>query len=44
MPDDPEHIRVAVDEDFDGRWEVREVDVSDGDYRIVRNPIDGIQN
>lgn len=44
MPDDPEHIRVAVDEDFDGRWEVREVEVSSGDYRIVRNPIDGIQN
>ncbi len=44
MPDDPDHIRVALDEDFDGRWEVREVDVNDGDYRIVRNPIDGIQN
>ena len=44
MPDDPDHIRVAVDEDFDGRWEVRQVDVSDGDYRIVRNPIDGIQD
>lgn len=44
MPDDPDHILVSLDEDFDGRDEVRRVNVNTGSYRIHRKSIDGVQH
>ena len=44
IPDDPDHILVAVDEDFDNRHEVRKVNVNSGDYRLFRRSIEGIQD
>lgn len=44
MVDDPDHILVSVDEDWDTRYEVREVDVNSGDYRIHRRSIEGVQD
>ncbi len=36
LPDDPDHILTAVDGDVDNEWEVREVRVKNGKYRVVR--------
>ena len=44
MPEDPDHILVSLDEDFDGRDEVRRVNVNTGSYRIHRKSIDGVQH
>ena len=44
LPEDPDHILVALDEDFDARYEVRKVNVNTGKYSIHRKSIDGIQN
>ena len=44
LPDDPDHILVSLDEDFDARYEVRKVNVHTGSYSIYRKSIDGIQN
>ncbi|MEM7083822.1 MAG: S9 family peptidase [Pseudomonadota bacterium] len=44
LPSDPDHILVALDEDFDARWEVRKVNVNNGDYKIVRGGFEGVQN
>ncbi len=44
LPDDPDHILVALDEDFDARYEVRKVNVSTGSYSIYRKSIEGVQN
>lgn len=44
LPDDPDHILVALDEDFDARYEVRKVNVNTGSYRIHRKSIEGVQN
>ena len=35
LPDDPDHILVALDANFDGMTEVRRVNVNDGDYDTV---------
>ena len=44
MPDDPDYILVSLDEDFDARYEVRQVNIHTGDYKIFRKSIDGVQN
>lgn len=44
LPDDPDHILVAVDEDWDARYEVRKVNVNNGNYRLQRKSLEGIQN
>ena len=44
LPEDPDHILVSVDEDFDTRYEVRKVNVNTGKYSIYRKSIDGIQD
>ena len=35
LPDDPDHILVALDANFDGMTEVRRVNVNNGDYKTV---------
>ncbi len=44
LPDDPQHVLVALDEDQDARWEVRRIDVRSGDYDIVTDGTRGVQN
>jgi dipeptidyl aminopeptidase/acylaminoacyl peptidase len=44
MPEDPDHIRVALDEDQNGTYEVRRVDIQDGEYEIEQPGQRGIQN
>ena len=41
LPQDPEHILVAIDADLDGLDEVRRVDVRNGDYENVVNDFAG---
>lgn len=43
LPSEPDHILVSVDEDSDGRQEVRKVNILDADYDIVRSGTRGIQ-
>ncbi|MGH8222550.1 MAG: alpha/beta fold hydrolase, partial [Woeseiaceae bacterium] len=44
LVDDPAHLLLAVDADFDGRTEVRRVNIRDGKYEIVSDGTKGIQN
>lgn len=44
MMDDPDHILVSLDEDFDGRNEVRKVNVRTGNYSLYRKSIEGVQH
>lgn len=41
--DDPDHILVILDEDFDNAHEIRKINVNTGDYRIFRKSNPGIQ-
>lgn len=41
---DPRHILVILDEDFDIAYEIRKIDVYTGDYSLYRKPTQGIQN
>lgn len=41
--DDPDHILVILDEDFDGANEIRKIDVNTGNYTIFRKSTQGIQ-
>ncbi len=43
LPDEPDHILVSLDEDFDGKSEVRKVNVNNSDYSNVRGGIQGVQ-
>ncbi len=43
LVDDPEHILVSLDGNFDGKSEVRQIDVSNGQYRIARAGLSGVQ-
>ena len=44
LPDDPDHILVILDEDFDAANEIRKVNVNTGDYTIFRKSTQGIQD
>ncbi len=44
LPDEPDHILVALDENFDGKDEVRRININNGDYTNVRGGIRGVQN
>lgn len=44
LPNDPDHILVSIDEDFDAKYEVRKVNVNTGDYKKVRGGMSGVQN
>ncbi len=44
LPEEPNYILVGLDEDFDGKDEVRKVNVNTGDYSIVRGGIRGVQS
>jgi dipeptidyl aminopeptidase/acylaminoacyl peptidase len=44
LPDEPHHILLSLDGDGDGAAEVRRIDIRDGDFDIVRNDSDGIQD
>lgn len=41
LPDDPDHILVALDANFDGMTEVRRVNINDGDYETVVGDFSG---
>ena len=43
LPDEPNHILVSLDEDSDGREEVRKVNIVNGDHDIVRDGTRGVQ-
>ncbi|MEM9383473.1 MAG: S9 family peptidase [Pseudomonadota bacterium] len=36
MPDDPDHIMTALDSDLDGDFEVREVSLKNGKFKVLR--------
>ena len=44
MPDDPAHVLVELDEDADGESEVRQINVSTGEYNVVREEARGVQD
>lgn len=44
MLDEPNFILLSLDGDYDGAAEVRRIDIRNGDYDIVRNDVEGIQN
>jgi dipeptidyl aminopeptidase/acylaminoacyl peptidase len=44
LPGEPNHILLSVDGDFDGRYEVRRIDISNGSYKVVHNGSNGVQN
>lgn len=44
LPDDPDHILVAIDADHDGSTEVRKVNVNNGDFDVVLDGFAGFRN
>lgn len=44
LPDEPNHILLAVDGDHNAADEVRKIDVRNGDFDEIRSDYDGIQN
>ncbi|MFK8028764.1 MAG: alpha/beta fold hydrolase [Gammaproteobacteria bacterium] len=44
LPEEPNHILVALDADFNGQDEVRRIDVSSGDYTLAHEGLSGVQN
>ena len=44
LPDDPDHILVSIDGDWDGASEIRMVDVNDGDFTELTDGMKGIQS
>jgi dipeptidyl aminopeptidase/acylaminoacyl peptidase len=44
LPDEPDHILVAIDADHDGSTEVRKVNVNDGDFDVVLDGFAGFRN
>lgn len=44
LPDEADHILVAIDGDHDGAYEVRRIDIRDGEYDVVMDGRDGIQD
>ncbi|MEM9404235.1 MAG: hypothetical protein AAGA44_17330, partial [Pseudomonadota bacterium] len=44
LPEDPNFILVSLDEDSDGKSEVRKINIVNGDYTIIRDGLRGIQH
>ncbi len=44
LPEEPNHILVALDENFDGKDEVRRIDITSGDYTNIQDGLRGVQN
>lgn len=44
LPDEPNHILVSLDGDQNGAYEVRKIDIRDGEYDIARDDYVGIQD
>ena len=44
LPDDVNHILVALDADHNGSYEIRRVDIRNGDFELVQADHVGIQN
>jgi len=44
LPDEPNHFLQAVDTDRDGRYEIRKVDIRNGDFKEITPGEPGIQN
>lgn len=44
LPDEPNHILVVVDDDHDGNYEIRKVDITDANYKEVSRSRRGIQS
>lgn len=44
LPDDPDHILVTMDADHDKRWEIRQIDVNDGRYKLIDRGPHGAQD
>ena len=44
LPDEPNHLLLALDGDGNGGYEVRKIDIRDGSYRETRNDTEGIQD
>lgn len=41
---DPDHILLSIDGDMDGKSEVRFLDVTNGNFRVIESEFKGIQN
>ncbi len=44
LPEEPDFILVALDENFDGKDEVRRININTGEYKNVRGGLRGVQN
>lgn len=44
LPDEPNHILVVLDGDHNAANEVRRIDIRDGDFDIVRDDYNGVQD
>lgn len=44
LPDEPNHILVALDGDFNNRYEVRKIDIRNGRFKEVHGGRRGVQN
>jgi len=44
LPDDPDHIILSVDSDIDDKYEVRKINIHDGDFKELHGGTRGIQN
>jgi len=44
LPDEPNHILVSLDADFDNRAEVRKVDIRNGKFRQIHDGFRGVQS
>lgn len=42
LPDDPEHILLAIDDDLDGDIDIRKIEVATGDYSVIQKGRKGI--
>jgi len=44
LPDDPDHILLAMDEKMDGLHDLRIVNINTGAFKIIRDAMRGVQN
>ncbi|TNE62396.1 MAG: S9 family peptidase [Alphaproteobacteria bacterium] len=44
LPDDPEHILLALDADWDGDYEVWRLNIFNSNYKVVRDDTRGVQD
>lgn len=43
LPNDPNHILLAVDGDFNNQWEIRKIDITNGQFTELEDGFRGVQ-